>query len=164
MNQAILRIAASLAYKNTSRLIRIAQRVARIAFGTLHLREGMLHIDPETVKNSSLSDELKAAFAKAFSAKNDFFRAIPMNKVMYEDDRAIDLLDKRAGSLVFALQGLVAKVRESGFKIDSKTKSAMKGQADHGFIPNPQVAIEANDWGWDAHEIISRLYDIAIDD
>ena len=159
-----LRIARSRAEaKTASKLVRIALRVARLAAGTFHLRDSMLHIDPNTVKESSLEDSLKTEFLDALRIKEDFQKAIPINPHMLEDDKAIDKLDKKAGSTVFALRGLADKVKAAGKEVGSKVESAIHELKQHGFVPGKHIPNEANDWAWNAHEVISKLFDLATD-
>ena len=150
-------------YKIASKLVRIALRVARLAAGTFHLRDSMLHIDPNTVKESSLEDGLKTEFLDALRIKEDFQKAIPINPHVLEDDKAIDKLDKKAGSTVFALRGLADKVKAAGKEVGSKVESAIHELKQHGFVPGKHIPNEANDWAWNAHEVISKLFDLATD-
>ena len=157
------RVAFRFARTNTAaRLAAIARRVSKVAAGTMHLRDSMMHVEPGEVEESSLEQELKTAFLNAFEVKKAFQKLIPMDPKLI-DDRATDKLDGKARSLVFAIEGLADKVSGAGKDVDGKTKSALKQLDEHGFVPSPSVSREINDWMWDAHEVISKLFDIATD-
>jgi hypothetical protein len=125
----------------------------------------MLHVDPGTVEESSLEQELKSAFLDTFQVKETFMKAIPMSPSMCEDVKAVDRLDDKAGSVVFALRGLADKVKAAGKNLDGKTESAIAELGEHAFLPSSrgQLHREANDWAWNSHEVISKLFDLATD-
>ena len=159
------KIALRIATVPSSRLARIARRVARLAAGTFHLRDSMLHVDPGTVQESSLEQELKMAFLDALQIKENFQKAIPMNPKMCEDIKTVDRLDDKAGSVVFALRGLAEKVKAVGKNLDSKTESAISKLGEHAFVPSDRGTLhrEADGWAWNSHEVISKLFDLATD-
>ena len=141
---------------------RLAAIARRVAAGTTHLRDSMMHVEPGEIDESSLDDEMKSAFKNAFEVKKAFQKMIPMNPKLI-DERMTDKLDDKADTLVFTLEGLATKVADAGKKIDEKTKSALKKLDKHRFVPSSAVSREVNDWMWDAHEILSKLFDIATD-
>ena len=148
--------------KEASWLVKIVRQVAKIAAGTIYLRDSMMHVEPGEIDESSLDDEMKSVFKNAFEVKRAFQKLIPMNPKLI-DERMTDKLDDKAGTLVFTLEGLATKVADAGKTIDEKTKSALKKLDEYGFIPSSNVSREINDWMWDAHEILSKLFDIATD-
>jgi len=121
----------------------------------------MLHIQRGDVESFSLPDDLKQAFLETLNVKNEVLRAIPQDRSRLDDDKAIDRLDSKAGSTVFAIKGLARQMSEAGMSIDSKTKSHIGELGKHGFVPGPHIPQEANDWVWNSHEVISKLFDIA---
>lgn len=160
LNKIAVRVVANATPRH--KVSRIAARVARRAsMEPLHLRMTALHIMPDDVKRSDLDKSLKDAFDSAFRAKDAFFKSMPLNERGQLDVDVVDKMDRAASSLVFALQGLVAKARESGLDIPSEIQGALSKQKDHGFIPHSRVNTEGNTWGWNAHELISAIFDVA---
>jgi hypothetical protein len=61
--------------------------------------------------------------------------------------------------IVFALKSLFSKLQID----DSSIRGAVQELESHEFISGPGLGHEINSWSWTAHEVISKMFDLAID-
>ena len=147
---------------------RVASRyIARLAvFRSIRLRRGperRAHLQPHDVAGSNLPDEFKNKFDTALHVKMDFQRTvfpgvIPKSYAVQVADR----LQAQARKVVFTLDGLSSDVAAMAPQTDlSDVRDAIRVLDEHGFVPHDRISFEADSWGWTAHEVISRLFDVA---